>query len=324
MKHAFPIRRRRQAPKPLRLRLCPRPQDHPPYWVPLAGLPVPGWGSDRRLYVSSYVLQALGIPHRITRRQEILVPVLYAQRAAKNLAEYQYELAHPKVPHVAQASPWASLALVVVLPLVLVYALYSSQAFRIPGFPHTLQDAATLLGFDNVRVLLVGEWARTVTALFVHADLGHLVANAGFALFFCRLLATHTGPGLALFLTIFAGALGNALTLPFRQGYVLSYGFSTALFACIGSLSGFVARFSRSGALWPLACGAALLALLGTEGEDTDYTAHVCGLLCGMGCGALAALAARRWPVVLKAPWQAGLGLASLALPLWAFWARLG
>ena len=304
-----------------------RPMDHPRYWVRLAldRMPVRGWGSDRRLYTWSYVLQALRIPHRITKRQEVLVPALFAQRAAKHLTEYEYELAHPKSSHVPHANPWASLALVVVLPLFLVYALYTTKALQISGFPHTVREAGTLLGLDNVRVVLFGEWSRIVTALFVHADLGHLCANAGFSLIFARLLATHTGPGLALFLTIFAGAMGNALTIPLREGYVLSYGFSTALFACIGSLSGFVARLSRTGALWPLACGAALLALLGTEGENTDYMAHVCGLLCGMASGYVAAYAARTWPVViLGIGWQIALGVASLALPLVAFWARLG
>lgn len=303
-----------------------RPKDHPSFWVRLAldRMPVLGWGSDRRLYTWSYVLQALRIPHRITQRQEILVPALFAQRAAKHLTEYEYELAHPKSSHVPHANPWASLALVVVLPLLLVYALYTTQVLQISGFPHTVREAGTLLGLDNVRVVLFGEWSRIVTALFVHADLGHLCANAGFSLVFARLLATHTGPGLALFLTIFAGAMGNALTIPLREGYVLSYGFSTALFACIGSLSGFVARLSRTGALWPLACGAALLALLGTEGENTDYMAHVCGLLCGMASGYVAAYAARTWPVILGIGWQIALGVASLALPLVAFWARLG
>lgn len=303
-----------------------RPKDHPSFWVRLAldRRPVRGWGSDRRLYTWSYVLQALRIPHRITQRQEILVPALFAQRAAKHLTEYEYELAHPKSSHVPHANPWASLALVVVLPLVAVYALYTTQVLQISGFPHTVREAGTLLGLDNVRVVLFGEWSRIVTALFVHADLGHLCANAGFSLVFARLLATHTGPGLALFLTIFAGAMGNALTIPLRDGYVLSYGFSTALFACIGSLSGFVARLSRTGALWPLACGAALLALLGTEGENTDYMAHVCGLLCGMASGYVAAYAARTWPVILGIGWQIALGVASLALPLVAFWARLG
>lgn len=279
--------------------------------------------SARRLAVWSYVLQALKIPHHISRDHEVLVPQLYARMATRHLAEYEYELAHPRRHRLPSTRPLASLTLLVILPLLLVYLFCTMDLPRPDGWPQNLRAAIDVFGMDNVRIALFGEWSRTVTALLVHADPGHLAANAAFSLIFCRILAGHTGPGLALFLTIWAGALGNVLTLPLREGYVLSVGFSTALFACIGATSGFVAHFSRPGALLPLACGAALLALLGTEGEHTDYTAHVCGLAAGMGSGYLAALCTRTWPALLGAGWQLVLGIAALALPLAAFCLRL-
>lgn len=300
----------------------------------LSELLTDGRVAARRLAIWSYVLQAVKVPHLISRNQEVLVPVLYAQMATRHLAEYEYELAHPKRPHLPVSRPLASLTFLLLLPLLLVHVLCSTDVLPMglphpEGWPQGLRQASELFGMDNVRVRIFGEWSRAVTALFVHADPGHLAANAAFSLIFCRILAGHTGPGLALFLTIWAGALGNVLTLPLREGYVLSVGFSTALFACIGATSGFVACISRPsrispGALLPLACGAALLALLGTEGENTDYTAHLCGLAAGMGSGWCAALLTQTRPVLWRAGWQLALACAALALPLAAFWVRLG
>jgi rhomboid protease GluP len=43
------------------------------------------------------------------------------------------------------------------------------------------------------------------------------------------------------------------------------------------------------GAWVPLGAGVALLAMLGSGGEDVDYGAHILGMLAGMGLGYVAA-----------------------------------
>ena len=94
---------------------------------------------------------------------------------------------------------------------------------------------------------------------------------------------------------------------------------STALFACIGALSGLMAlrQTGRREMLLPVAAGAALLAMLGTEGERTDYLAHVAGLCAGLVLGMEGGLRARKGWRALP-PWAAA-ALAFL-LPVLAWW----
>ena len=70
-----------------------------------------------------------------------------------------------------------------------------------------------------------------------------------------------------------------------------------------------------------LAAGAALLAMLGTEGENTDYAAHVAGLVCGLALGLAEGWRLRRgWPALPQIP----AGLLALALPVLAWWWAFG
>jgi rhomboid protease GluP len=68
-------------------------------------------------------------------------------------------------------------------------------------------------------------------------------------------------------------------------------GFSTAIFAAIGIVCGQQLTSRRPSLLrqliQPLGAGTGLLAMLGTEGEQTDLGAHLLGFGCGLGCGLL-------------------------------------
>ncbi|MDO5538169.1 MAG: rhomboid family intramembrane serine protease [Desulfovibrionaceae bacterium] len=314
------------AGKRWRCRLLPR--RIPPFWMPLFPPSQPLQG--RRLHTWPYVLQALRIPYRLFRGWEplICVPVLLEKKARRNLYEYdEEEIAPKRTGHLPDERPLAWLASLIIVPIILVYALQNWAPLHTLapalGFPAEAADWSELLGADNVRMRLFHEWSRAVTALFLHADIAHLVANAAFTFIFARLLGAWTGFGLAFFLIVWAGALGNVVCAVVRQGFVLSIGFSTALFAAVGALSGFVSLFSRPKAMLPLAAGAAILAMLGTEGENTDYLAHVCGLVCGMLAGLGAAAASVRKPSLMRLPWQLLFLLLSAALPLFCFWLRL-
>ena len=73
----------------------------------------------------------------------------------------------------------------------------------------------------------------------------------------------------------------------------------------------------RRKAILPIAAGAALLAMLGTEGENTDYAAHVAGLLCGLALGLGESWRMRRgWPALPQIP----AGMLALAVPTLAWW----
>ena len=66
----------------------------------------------------------------------------------------------------------------------------------------------------------------------------------------------------------------------------------------------------------PVAAAAALLAMLGTEGDNTDYTAHLAGLGCGLLLGALEAWQVRKY-MVRPNQWIVGAATALVCLTAW-------
>lgn len=141
------------------------------------------------------------------------------------------------------------------------------------------------------QILGHNEWWRLFTALTLHADPVHVFSNVligGVVIhFLCKIL----GSGLGWFLVFFAGGLGNAMNILYQGVNHRSVGFSTAVFAAIGILSGLQIKRHQGikGLLLPLGAGLSLLAMLGSEGERTDFGAHFCGLVSGVGAGWLLA-----------------------------------
>ncbi len=151
-------------------------------------------------------------------------------------------------------------------------------------------------GSAESQRILAGEVWRAVTALTLHADLGHVVANAAAGGFFFTAVCRLAGPGLGIALLLLAGASGNVLNAWLQGSLHRSVGASTAVFGAVGLLGGFaVARRQRRGVrgrrAWvPIAAALGLLAMLGTAGERVDVWAHLSGL--GVG-GALGLSVAR-------------------------------
>lgn len=164
-----------------------------------------------------------------------------------------------------------------------VFAMFWAQG-RWPG----LTDATLL---DASRVFGYGEWWRTATALWLHADLGHLVSNSvGGLLVFSALVATF-GLRAGWCLLAAASVAGNVAAVMFHHGEPYrSLGASTAVFAGLGLLTGRAVRvMSRSGhphrwrtILVPLAAGFAVLGLLGAGGVNIDVLAHATGFTSGL------------------------------------------
>ncbi len=147
-----------------------------------------------------------------------------------------------------------------------------------------------------------GEWWRPFTALFLHADLSHLLGNLLSGLFFGTLAARMIGAWRAWLLILLSGAVGNLVTSalawpdPFR-----SIGASTAVFGALGILSGlgFLTMLrDRGGLPWariaaPLIAGVILLGWLGGGGGEaaaggggqTDVMGHMAGFAAGLVAG---------------------------------------
>jgi rhomboid protease GluP len=157
-------------------------------------------------------------------------------------------------------------------------------------------------GAANAGRIRDGEWWRTITALALHADLGHLMGNLAFGVVISLLVAEVLGSGLAWLAVLVAGALGNALDALVHPADHTAIGASTALFGALGILSGY-ARRSRivpwRGGLrrWaPIGAGIMLLAFLGFGDEHTAVGAHVAGFAVGVVIGIILAHAAGRVP----------------------------
>ena len=153
-----------------------------------------------------------------------------------------------------------------------------------------------------------GEWWRPFTALFLHADLGHLVGNLLSGLVFATLVSRLTGPLLGWAMILACGTVGNIITslLTYPEPFV-SLGASTAVFAALGILSGLgVAETLRDRARlpWvrvsaPFLAGLILLGWLGGgSGGNTDVLGHMfgfgSGLVAGVAAGSLESKPATR------------------------------
>jgi len=127
-----------------------------------------------------------------------------------------------------------------------------------------------------------GEWYRCATALMLHADSIHLLANLAGLAVFATAVCSVSGWGMGWLLTLAAGISGN-LVNAYAYGYGhRSIGASTAVFGALGLLSAyqFLKKVKMPGSrfqIWlPLGAGLALLAFLGASAH-TDIMAHLFG-----------------------------------------------
>ena len=237
----------------------------------------------------------------------VLVAPADALRAELELRRYVAENRPQPRPAPARLHPGAASAALAYAALLFVIEVASTRAlFGRDWFGSGVLDGTRFRG---------GELWRAVTALTLHADLGHLAANAGFGALFGALAARVYGAGVAWLLILVAAAAANALNgLTMAVGRA-SLGASTAVFAALGALAVHrwpaATRRARAGLRGGSVVAAlVLLALLGTGDAQTDVVAHAFGF----GFGALLALPLRRRPAPRGARRQLVAGLAAVAL----------
>ena len=269
--------------------------DDPPSDIPLVEV-----GRYPRLSVAkerALVVSAMELPHWIVReRGEFVLRVEPAAvgDVARELEKFEAEQAQ-RAAHVVEEP----------LPKVETLSLYVAVWFLSACWlaqnlmPPEWQDAGEAM---SVAIARNGQWWRALTALTLHADLSHLVANIASGLLFSAFALPHFGTGLTWLLIVLSGFCGNVLNAFFyRSSSHNSIGSSTAVFGALGLLvaAEFVARFSsparrnRWQLVLPIGAGLALLAYLGvgdTEHSHTDYMAHLLGFTAGVALGGLAAV----------------------------------
>ncbi len=267
------------------------------------------------------VLEAEGRAYRLGRddggRPLLLLPEEGAEATIAALRAWRDENRPPNPLPPAKGHPGAwRLGLAWLLTLAGLFAL-SGEASTGSAWQ---REGAALAGR-----LLAGEPYRAVTALTLHADLGHLLANLLSGTLLATAVARALGPGLGALGLVAAGTGGNLLAALLRPEQQASIGASTAVFGAVGLLAGLAwDRRHRAGwagqGLWlPLAAGLGLLALLGSN-PDTDVLAHALGFVAGIPLGLAAGRLEEAGPRGLQA--AAGTGAALLLAGGW--WAALG
>ena len=267
------------------------------------------------------VLQSVGIRHEVLsdgRSSLLVVPAAEAARARQELAEWRHENRHWRPPRpmpvFRKLNPWPGLAGYLLLVCAVAWA--SSQS---------------LWGLDwfgagrvNAALVLEGEWWRTVTALTLHIDLGHITANLVFGLGFGLFACHYLGSGVAWLAIVAAGALGNAVNAWIQPPDHNAVGASTAIFGALGLIGAFAWRRRLYPQdrwvyrLGPIVGAIALLAYTGSGGERTDVGAHLTGFLCGGVLGLACARLNTDWLAEARIQLSAGLvTLGAIALS-WA------
>jgi rhomboid protease GluP len=242
--------------------------------------------SARQTDLWALVLESRNIPYMVTRSEdgwELSVPVGFHAEAEKELRLFEEEN-RDWPPPAPKENPLAENTLATLSVLLLLATFHNITLLDLKQ----PIDWVALGSADSARILS-GQWWRTATALTLHAGWLHLLGNLTIGGVFIVLLCRELGSGLAWILLLGSGILGNlanALMQPFDHD---SIGASTLVFGAVGILAATTMLRKRHQVrkqrLLPVAAALGLLALLGTEGKNTDLGAHFFGFLAGMALG---------------------------------------
>jgi membrane associated rhomboid family serine protease len=245
--------------------------------------------SRRQAMDWSLVLVSQGIETTIEQndsRWELLVGVLDYEHAIASIREYRRENRHwswqRQVFHGGLVFDWASLSWVI---LVLFFS--SLQV------PYDLESRGILSSVSVAH----GQWWRVFTAIWLHADWGHLAANAAFGLVLLGLTMGRFGTGLGLLSAYLAGAIANAAECLLADEFRRSLGASGMVMGSLGILatqSFFLwhTPYGRKYLMTSVAAGLMLFILFGLAPE-TDVIAHSGGFVAGLALGGLLSFSRR-------------------------------
>ena len=248
--------------------------------------------AQRKLWPWLASLASARIPYRTERGEqgwEIYVPVEFARRARRELELYDRANRHwpPRLPrflgvdpgvyaHAGRLSFWAT-------------AVLSVFYFYTGGFDRADPDLAR--GAADATHIVNGEWWRGATALTLHADIPHLLANSACLWWFGASLSRSVGGGLGWLVILLAGVYGNLMAAFWEGSAHSAVGASTASFGALAVLA--VLQFRRNAGQWrdvssfwspswlPLLASVALLGFLGTS-PQSDLYGHLFGFAAGL------------------------------------------
>jgi membrane associated rhomboid family serine protease len=249
--------------------------------------------------ISALVLSSSGVSYRLKQDKNgwgVWVEEAHYQKALQSMNFYFRENRN-HFP-VYDQKPEFNTATIISGIMAAFFLLLFYMAFQLPG---SADDVVRRYG-ASAFMILNGELYRTVTALMLHADEVHLVGNMISIAVFGTVVCAICGSGLGWLMILMSGMFGNLINAFMYETGHISIGASTAVFGAIGILAGlqslkYQRPFKRKTAAWiPVACGLALLGMLGSGGLRVDIMAHLFGLICGMIMGFLYALVVKQCP----------------------------
>lgn len=185
----------------------------------------------------------------------------------------------------------------------------------------------TNAGMMDSAAVRTGSWWRLFTAVTLHADVGHLMANATIGFILLGLAMARFGAGWALLVSFLAGGAGNLLAYFVDPMIHRSLGSSGMVMGSLGLVAvqsfGFWMdhvnrkRLFASGVF----AGILLFILLGTD-PRSDVLAHAGGFIGGILLGVALLLVPERWQQSLKA--NAVTIAITSALVIWTWRLALG
>jgi rhomboid protease GluP len=279
--------------------------------------------SERRARLWALVLDARAVPCRLDFSGggwRLLAPADFLAAAIYELCQFEEENRNwpppSPPPHPLSENTLATLSV-----LILLAIFHNIIQLDVAYSPDWID-----LGNAQASKILDGQWWRLVTALTLHADDLHLVSNLGIGGIFILLLCRELGSGLAWTLMLGSGILGNLANAWVQLHSHSSVGASTLVFGAVGILASLSAvryrqQLHRRWAL-PIASALALLALLGTEGRNTDLGAHLFGFAFGIGLGLIAEYVVGRYGHPGRAL-NAVLALLCIGVVALAWWMAL-
>jgi membrane associated rhomboid family serine protease len=246
--------------------------------------------SERRAHLWALVLESRSFPCHIEPDgiyRRLLVPSERFAASCRELSLFERENRNwPPLP--PPTSPLTENTLATLSLLILLATFHNLTQLDISLLGHGPVDWIAIGNAHSARIL-DGQWWRLVTALTLHADWLHLVSNLALGGIFIVSLCRELGSGLAWSLLLGSGVLGNLANACLQLPDHRSVGASTVVFGAVGILAALNLLRNRRylQRRWPLpvAAALALLALLGTEGKQTDLGAHLFGFIFGIGLG---------------------------------------
>ena len=249
--------------------------------------------TQRRAHLWALVLEARSVPCRVEPGPQgwhLQVPAEHIEQAICELRLFETENRNwpPSAPPV---HPLAENTLISLSVFILMATFHNFTRLDSALFGHYSVDWISI-GNAQAAKIMDGQWWRLITALTLHADDVHLYSNLAIGGIFIIFLCHELGSGLAWGLILGSGVLGNLANAAVQSPGHSSVGASTAVFGTVGILAALSLvrhrHYLQRRWLLPVAAALALLALLGTEGKNTDLGAHLFGFVSGVALGLVA------------------------------------